>query len=579
MRRCVYCAMAILALAGCDLDQNLGNETVGAGGGATASTSTGAGTGGGTTSTGAGAGGGGGMGGGGGAGGGACVPLSTVQCYTGLANTEDVGPCVGGTKTCDADGTGYGECVGEVTPGFEDCSTVEDEDCNGATPACPVNTTWSKLFGDADTQAVHDVAVDAFGNVFAIGYLMGSMNFGAGPLTSAGGFDIFVAKLDAAGDAIWSKRFGNAGYDVGNRIAVDSAGNVVVAGVFEGAVDFGAGVLTSVGDSDIFVAKLDSAGDTIWSGQYGGAGAARVKSLAVDGADSVVIAGEFEDIVDFGDGPHTNAGGAPGYDGFVLKLDAGGNTAWSKAFGGVDSNGMPYLFDTATDVAVDASGNVVLVGYFHGTVDFGCAPLSLGNTGALVVKLDSDGGCLWSKAFADTGADAVAVDGSGDVLLAGSFSGIIDFGTGPVSSGINDDLFLVKFDAAGAAVWAGNYDMSSPGSTIITDIAVDSSGSTVMTGRFEGELNFGGAPIESSPNLWDVIFLVKIDPEGSHVWTTESDPVAAQPGGIGFHVPEGVAVDAAGYIALGGVVAGVADVGSGLLMSAGYDALVARIAP
>jgi hypothetical protein len=573
--------MATLALAACDLDQNPGNEIAGAGsgGGDTTSASTGVGGGGGTTSVGTGSGGGGMGGSGGSGGGGACVPLSTAPCYTGPANTEDVGSCVGGTKTCNPDGTGYGECLGEVAPGFEDCSTAEDEDCNGATPACPEDVTWSKLVGDSSAQFATSVAVDAFGSVFVTGFFQGTADFGSGPITSAGGADVFVAKFDAVGAPIWSKRFGDANNQAGWGIAMDGSGNVVVAGSFFGMIDFGGGPLVSADAGDAFVVKLDDAGNLLWDQRFGGVGDQRPTSVAADAAGNVVVVGEFSGSIDFGGGPVASAGGDPGFDGFLAGLDAGGNTVWSKTFGDVDADGLPQLTDGVGDVAIDASGNTALVGRFHGMVDLGCGPLEVqGENHMLVAKLDTAGGCLWSKEF-DAFSDSVAVDGYGHVLVAGSFPGDVDFGTGVLSSGINADLFVGKWSGAGTALWADNYDVTAPGSTSFTDIAADSSGNVVVTGRFEGELDFGGGPLEAAPNLWDVIFLAKLDPSGGHVWSKDSSIMVVQPDPAGSHVAEGIAIDSAGYIALGGWVYGTLDVGNGPLTSAGYDVLVARLAP
>jgi hypothetical protein len=118
------------------------------------------------------------------------------------------------------------------------------------------NALWSKLFGDASNQIGSSIAVDGTGNVLSTGYFGGTVDFGKGPLTSAGSYDLFVAKLDAAGNALWSKRFGDADAQHGTSIAVDGAGDVLMTGNFYGTVDFGKGPLTSAGGYDLFVAKL-----------------------------------------------------------------------------------------------------------------------------------------------------------------------------------------------------------------------------------------------------------------------------------------------------------------------------------
>ena len=95
-----------------------------------------------------------------------CAPNTTAACYTGPANTQSVGQCTDGLKTCAADGKGYLACAGDVLPGTEDCSNSVDEDCNGT--YC-TQAIWSKDFGDAASQTVGGMAMDASGNLFIIG--------------------------------------------------------------------------------------------------------------------------------------------------------------------------------------------------------------------------------------------------------------------------------------------------------------------------------------------------------------------------------------------------------------------------
>jgi hypothetical protein len=121
---------------------------------------------------------------------------------------------------------------------------------------------WSDNFGDSDWQGANAVAVDSTDNVFITGQFDGTVDFGGGPLTCAGSlpplFDIFVAKFKSDGIHVWSSRFGVGWPEVGNDVAVDAPGNVIITGYFSTTVDFGGGTLTSQGNYDIFVAKFDN---------------------------------------------------------------------------------------------------------------------------------------------------------------------------------------------------------------------------------------------------------------------------------------------------------------------------------
>ncbi len=117
---------------------------------------------------------------------------------------------------------------------------------------------WAKAFGDAGYQADEGLATDAEGNVIVTGCLESTMDFGKGPLVSSGGEDLFVAKLDPSGEALWSMRAGDGADQRGMRVATDPDGNVIVVGSFSGTLDFGGGHQLSAapGEQDVFVVKL-----------------------------------------------------------------------------------------------------------------------------------------------------------------------------------------------------------------------------------------------------------------------------------------------------------------------------------
>ncbi|APR82565.1 Hypothetical protein A7982_07914 [Minicystis rosea] len=167
------------------------------------------------------------------------------------------------------------------------------------------------------SKAIRGVAADGAGNVLLVGTFFDSIDLGGGLLTSAGGQDIFVAKLDASGKHLRSKRFGDAGEPTGVSIAADSADNAIVAGFFGGSLDFGGGLLVSSGSpASIFVAKLAADGSHIWSEAFDSGGAA---DIVVDHGRNLLITGNFSGAVDFGGGPLASAGGQ---DIFLTKLDA-----------------------------------------------------------------------------------------------------------------------------------------------------------------------------------------------------------------------------------------------------------------
>jgi hypothetical protein len=224
---------------------------------------------------------------------------------------------------------------------------------------------WSLHFGAANDDFATSVAVDVSGNAFITGKFGGAVNFGGGARTSAGGYDIFLAKYDAAGSHQWSNTFGGTSDDGGNSVAVDASGNALIAGEFGGAVNFGGGARTSAGGYDIFLAKYDAAGSHQWSNTFGGTSDDGGNSVAVDASGNAFITGKFAGAVNFGGGARSSAGLQ---DIFLAKYNAAGSHLWSKTYGGASD-------DVGNSTAVDGSGNALVTGYFKGTADFGSVAL------------------------------------------------------------------------------------------------------------------------------------------------------------------------------------------------------------
>jgi hypothetical protein len=494
-----------------------------------------------------------------------CPPGATQSCYSGAPGTLGQGICKAGTQTCAANGASWGSCDGEVLPQPEDCATPLDENCDGLAPPCTGGLGWAHRFGEVGDQYGAGVAVDGTGAVTLAGYFSGTADFGGGPLVASGVPDVFVTRLDPAGHHVWSKRFGDTSDQKASAVAVDSAGNVVVAGNFYGTVDFGGGPLTSAGAQDIFVAKLDPTGQHLWSKRFSGVGAAArwLTSLALDAAGDVLLAGYFYGDVDLGGGTLTSAGGA---DVFAARLDKDGGHLWSKRFGGTGD-------EFAMGVAAGGAGDAFITGSFSATMDLGCGPLTgVGGQDVYVARLGPAGACSWSARFGDAATQVgtgIAVDATGNVLVTGYFAGGIDFGGGALTSAGTYDVFVAKLDGAGAYGWArrfGDADAQAGGG-VTTDMA----GNVVVTGIMKGQADFGGGPLASGGGK--DIFVAKLDGAGAHLWSKRYGDDQDQGG-------TSVAVDPAGNVLVTGYMAGTVDFGGGALVSpGGWDVFVAKLDP
>jgi len=189
-----------------------------------------------------------------------------------------------------------------------------------------------------------------------------------------------VAKFNPSGTHLWSKRLGSTtGDESAYGVAMDGSSNVVVCGEATNAVDFGGGLLTTLGDADGFVAKYAATnGAHLWSRRVGGGTNDYCYGTAVDGSGNVFITGSFTGTATFGGTALSSA--ASSTDAFVAKYDAGGAPQWAKALGGTAS-------DVGQEVAVTSTGEPVLAGYFYGSGVFGSASLtSAGLSDGFVAK-------------------------------------------------------------------------------------------------------------------------------------------------------------------------------------------------
>jgi hypothetical protein len=427
----------------------------------------------------------------------------------------------------------------------------------GAQPFCHA---WSDGFGDATYQYAYGLAADGSGNLIVTGWFAGTLDFGGDPLVGAGSQDIYIAKFDAAGNHRWSKSFGDAGAQYGYDVKTDPWGNIVLLGYFSGVVDFGGGALTSAGGYDIFVAKFDANGTHLWSKRFGDASTQYAHCVAIDGQGNVIITGHYYGSVDFGGGPHSSSALL---DIYVAKFDAGGNYLWSQSFGGT---GDQY----GEAIVADAVGSLALAGPFAGSVDFGGGPLnSAGTLDIYVARLKPSGLYLWSQRFGDASyqiANAIAIEGSNNIVVAGEFEGTVNFGGGPLSSAGNNDVFVAKFNSGGTHLWSRSFGDGNDQTAVA--VTTDRSGNVAVAGDFKGTLDFGGGPLTGSGA--EDIFLAEFDANGNHIWSQRFGDPAFQ---HGF----GVAADGWGNLTVAGHITGTTDFGGGPINSAGsFDVVLAR---
>ena len=406
-------------------------------------------------------------------------------------------------------------------------------------------------FGGQENDLGLNVVVDSLGNTYVTGQFRATVNFGNGNITSAGFIDIFVLKLDSAGAFQWVYTAGASNADSGTGIALDSSGNVFITGAFTFTVNFGNGNITSTGNYDIFVLKLNSSGEFQWVYTVGGTDADYASSLDVDSSGNLYITGNFSGTVDFGSGAISGRGGE---DIFVLKLNSSGEFEWVFTAGGTQN-------DKGNAISVDENGNAVVTGYFNYIANFSPGSCtSNGSSDIFFLKLNSDGTLFSLHCEGGTGSDwgeGVDVDSDGNAYFTGEFSRTVNFfGTGDITSeGVgSEDIFVVKLNSASAFQWVytagGNSDDHG------LDINVDSSGNSYITGYFNGTLDFGNGNIYTGIGTWD-LYVLKLDSSGETQWVyTAGELLTAAIG-------EGVDIDTSGNVYVTGYFYKTVDFGGG----------------
>ncbi len=479
-----------------------------------------------------------------------CVPGAIDPCYTGPAGTEGVGICMGGTATCNPDGLGHAACEGQITPAVENCLAASDEDCNGAALACSGSDQFHKRFGDAGAQSAGGVAAWNGGAVIC-GTFAGTVDFGGGALTSGGANDAFVASYDYLGAHQWSKRFGDAAAQSAAAITVDAQGNVFVVGDNAGTMDPGGGNVTTAGLADVYLVKYDVNGVFQWAKQFGDNKAQNAFAVATDAAGRVAITGQFASKADFGGGLLTSAGLT---DMFVAVFDKDGAPQWSKRFGDAAAQ-------AGKAIAFGPMGEVVVAGDNGGVVDFGGGNLTTaGATDVTLASFDTNGTFLWAKQFGNNVAqvaNAVAVDDVGNIVLAASFAGTMNFGGGVLTSAGGNDMGLAKFTTGGMYLWAKRFGAA--GADNARGVAIDPFGAIGLAGDFAGSVDFGGGALVSAGGT-DIV-VARFDALGAHVWSHRAGDAGAQ-------VATAASSDVTGVFATG-TFAGTVDFGGGALTTAG----------
>ena len=340
------------------------------------------------------------------------------------------------------------------------------------------NIIFSKAVNYGSNYAkFFSLQLDASSNLYLSGSFSGVVDFDLNPsiynLWSNGGLDAFVVKYDSSGNLIWINQIGGTTNDESYSLAVDNLNNICYTGYFTGTADFNPGTsiynLTSNGNKDIFIAKLNSSGSFIWAYKFGGAYEDNAYNVAFDSYNNIIYSGYYANTYNDSLNFSTNAAipiFLKNYGSFISKLSPTGNSLWAKA-GSYYSLTYPMILDANNNIYFSGisnknfitsdhwvepkdryttyNGNLIMKEIYNGAKprqsfgypSSGPYPLST----SAITKYDTAGNYVWSKDLTNVNTKAMAFDGSGNLFTIGYFRGFADFNPIPLLSGDKLGLF------------------------------------------------------------------------------------------------------------------------------------------
>lgn len=349
---------------------------------------------------------------------------------------------------------------------------------------------WVRKAGGTAGDVGHAISSDRYGNVYVTGEMQGYCTFGNLTIQAGQANDIFIAKYDTYGNALWVRKAGGYDSDKGLGVA-DKYGNVYLTGFFQASATFGPYVLNSSGGKDIFLAKYDTNGNLLWVKKFGGTGKDEGRSVTVDNSGNVYITGFFYGTAKFGSTWLTSSGES---DIFVSKFDANGNMLWVQKAGG------PY-FEVGRGISNDNYGNIYLTGVFSYGSWFGSQQINtIGSADVFVASYNSSGTLRWVKragGYYYDEATSIKSDPYGNTYITGTYGVSSAFGATTLSGADYKEVFVASLTNYGSFRWAvkggGRPDDSY---TYGEDeaglgVTVDAANNVYATGASRSDISFG----------------------------------------------------------------------------------------
>lgn len=314
----------------------------------------------------------------------------------------------------------------------------------------------------------------------------------------------------------------------------------------------------STGDDESCDGVGDCSESGPWSDRFGHAGYQYGEGVAADASGSMVVVGAYGGTIDLGGGGLPEA--TDHHRSYAAKFDGKGGHLWSRSLG----RGWLHAATTRP------TGEVLLAGYFRSALELDPASLEAGGPyedDAFVAELDALGQPRWSRQIGGSGwqqAEAVELDPTGAVIVAGSFETSLALGSFGFSAGVGGDVFVAKLDSAGVPMWVrtfGELDDAAERPLLLGGIGADATGAVVIAVAFWEQVDLGGGPLVGTGI--ENVAIAKLSSAGDHVWSRAFGPLSPDQLSLG-----NLAVGPDGAVYATGSFGGDVDFGGGVLENA-----------
>jgi hypothetical protein len=302
------------------------------------------------------------------------------------------------------------------------------------------NVLWASSAGGSGQDEINSLHVTSTGDIYITGAFEGAAGFGPAAVTSAGGKDIFVSRINSNGTYFWTSRAGGPMDDIGRGVAVNISNEVLVTGYYQGTAQFGPNQFTSNNNSrDIFASFFGSSGQFLFTISSGGPENDGAYEATADAAGDFYVTGNFKGTVPFPVGILNSQGDD---DVFVYKIDPSGTFLWAQSAGGPGK-------DKAYSISVDNASNLFVAGSFEGTADFdGQTVTSAGGEDIFMAAYTGSGNLNLVRSAGGPQFDrAYGLHKEfGHAYVCGVFSETAQFESLSLTAAGNNDALVFKFE-------------------------------------------------------------------------------------------------------------------------------------